>query len=233
LPDYDLTERNATPCTIAVVGCSIPDDSITNKLVAIYPGIWQEIFGTNCPTPRLLTGVCYKESTYRQYSRRRLFGIDADFPCVSWDHSHVGLMMVPHDPNNPQWAWNWRENIEQGGATFSWALGRSKEYVRQMKEIFVGLANTTLPDTAYEDNASLFYEIGCLPLAYGVQKYWFLGYSIAEKPDTTLIPNKWIGNNKYWASDESYKKKLRFIGKTEAEISAALTHVSYVREKMR
>lgn len=95
-------EYAAKPCTVVVVGCPVPDDSITNRLTAIYRPIWEERFGRPCPTKNLLTGVCVIESGYRQFSERLLYGVFARFPNVSSDHSHVGLMQVPHVADSVQ-----------------------------------------------------------------------------------------------------------------------------------
>jgi hypothetical protein len=72
--------------TFYVVGRPIPENVITDILVAGYVG------GAR---PRLFTGVADKESSYRQFASRSLYGQTAYWPLESYDGgSHVGLLMV-------------------------------------------------------------------------------------------------------------------------------------------
>lgn len=69
-----------------VVGVPIPDSEITSRLLTLYRGV----------TRNLLTGIAMKESSYRQFSDRTLFGYAGKWPLESYDGgSHIGLMMVP------------------------------------------------------------------------------------------------------------------------------------------
>ncbi len=199
-------EYTAKPCTIVVVGCAIPDDSITTRLTAIYPPLWDERFRRPCPTQNLLTGVCMKESGYRQFQDRALYRVLASFPIISWEGSHVGLMQVPHVPDSVRWAWNWRANINEARKRFRTALYYSDRFHKKMREKINGLRDKALPDTAIEDNAGFMYEFGGYAgsdTSYPVSLYWFLSFCIPENPDTLASNNRWMQNNLWWNKDKT------------------------------
>ena len=74
--------------TSTITGASISRSAIINQLVSIY--------GSGKPTPRLMTGIAWKESTIQQFTSNSLYGVSALWPYESYDGgSHIGLMMVP------------------------------------------------------------------------------------------------------------------------------------------
>jgi hypothetical protein len=232
---------DATPCTIYVVGCAIPDDSITNRLDSLYPPRWEAVFHRTCPTKNLLTGICFKESTYRQFIERELYGVNARWPNParspkpSEDGSHVGLMMVPHKKMHPEWAWNWRANINEGLNCLSTGLSQSKSYETRVRALFRGLYHQILPDTAFEDNGEFFYQYGAYALRedYGIERYWFLSYAIPSNIDTMAIENSWIPNNCYWLNYGYFWTRLIIRKRYIEGLRGALRDVIKVREYLR
>lgn len=70
-----------------VVGRTIPDSVITDRLVSLY---------ATGARPRLFVGLASRESSYAQFSTRTLYGRSSRWPNESYDGgSHIGLLMVP------------------------------------------------------------------------------------------------------------------------------------------
>jgi len=119
-----------TACPIEyfyVVGTPIPDANVTARLVSLY---------ADGATPRLLTGIAYKESTYRQFFTKTKYGKSAPWPNESYDGgSHVGLMQVATSGSTISGsqgvsnAWDWQANTKFGEALFreKLALALSRE----------------------------------------------------------------------------------------------------------
>ncbi|HET9555313.1 MAG TPA: hypothetical protein VFP50_20275 [Anaeromyxobacteraceae bacterium] len=111
------TRRTAGPNVVYITGTAISPDTITARLVQSYSGA----------TSRLFTGIANKESTYRQFAIRALYGISALWPLESYDGgSHIGLMMMPVSQAH---AWDWTVNTQDAAALFAQKLvfARSKE----------------------------------------------------------------------------------------------------------
>ncbi|HET8796569.1 MAG TPA: hypothetical protein VFO89_02715 [Thermoanaerobaculia bacterium] len=80
------TGERSQQVTAYVVGRTIPDDVITDRLVALYP---------RGATPRLMTGIAMTESTYRQFADRTLYGITARWPFLNGPAgTYVGMFQV-------------------------------------------------------------------------------------------------------------------------------------------
>ncbi|MDV3242977.1 MAG: hypothetical protein LOY00_14620, partial [Methylocaldum sp.] len=81
---------------------------ITARLTRLY---------ANGPTPNLLTGIADKESTYRQFSSRTKYEVQALWPVESYDGgSHIGLMQTPTSVSH---AWNWLSNTQGAADLFA------------------------------------------------------------------------------------------------------------------
>jgi hypothetical protein len=101
------SNQAAAPNTVFITGSAIPISTITAQLTALYSGA----------TPLLLTGIAMKESSYRQFARRELYGYSARWPNEAYDGgSHIGLMMMPVSQAH---AWDWTVNAQDGADLFS------------------------------------------------------------------------------------------------------------------
>ncbi len=104
---------DAQPVTITITGPEggIPDGLIDIQLEDLYNEI--EIR----PTPHLMIGLAWEESSYAQFYTMDLFGRTLKWPHESEaDHgSHIGLMMVVMQMDR---AWDWLVNTAYGGAFF-------------------------------------------------------------------------------------------------------------------
>lgn len=120
----DAQGREACPTRlIYVVGDTLTEDEITNRLTTLY---------RTGATPRLLTGIADKESTYRQFELRTKYDQSALWPVESREDggSHIGLMQVASaGAQGVKNAWDWLENTEQAMLLFreKLALGRNLE----------------------------------------------------------------------------------------------------------
>jgi hypothetical protein len=124
---------NAT--TITVTGVSIPDDTITSRLVNLYDG----------PTTELLCAICWNESTYMQFSNpMTLYGRSDRWPreCLANPESdtkagdYIGLMQVPVSMST---AWNWRENTSLGAEVYLGKLNMADNYQTIQQTLHEGL----------------------------------------------------------------------------------------------
>jgi hypothetical protein len=89
--------------TFFVVGTQIPDNDITTRVVNLYAG------GT---TPRLMTGLIMRESTYRQFEQQVLFNVMARWPLENGGRgAYGGLMQVPVTMAH---FWDWQSNTAFG-----------------------------------------------------------------------------------------------------------------------
>lgn len=106
-----LESASAQACPLEyfyVVGDAIPESEITARLMQLY---------ARGPTPNLLTGIADKESTYRQFSSRSKYGVQALWPVESYDGgSHIGLMQMPASVSH---AWNWLSNTQGAADLFA------------------------------------------------------------------------------------------------------------------
>jgi hypothetical protein len=113
--------------TVYIDGVAIPDATITNRLVALY---------TSGATPRLLTGIASKESSYRQFAVRTLYGVSGRWPIENAANqytpagSYVGLMQVPNGMVN---AFDWLTNTQQGAYIFQTKLTDAGNYVANLR----------------------------------------------------------------------------------------------------
>ncbi len=99
--------QSAGPNTAYLMGFAIPNATITSQLVSAYSGT----------TTHLLTGIAMKESTYRQFARRTLYGHTGLWPNESYDGgSHIGLMQMP---TTKAYAWDWIVNTQDAATLFS------------------------------------------------------------------------------------------------------------------
>jgi hypothetical protein len=131
---------DAPPAQFFVVGEAIPDSEITARLVGLYSGA----------TSHLMTGIAYKESTYRQFGVATLYGTQARWPLegLSDGGSHIGLMMVEV---TFQRAWDWLVNTADGVAVFQDKLataGRLETNIRNANPGLRALTATELEDMA-------------------------------------------------------------------------------------
>ncbi|MBI4698668.1 MAG: hypothetical protein HY758_07115 [Nitrospirae bacterium] len=95
----------ADPVKYTITGVAIPNFEITNRLVSLYGG----------PTKkRLMTGLAMKESSYRQFNNRTLYGRTDLWPLESPSANSgafIGLMQVATTMDR---AWDWQKNTEFG-----------------------------------------------------------------------------------------------------------------------
>ncbi|NCO98522.1 hypothetical protein GW864_05165, partial [bacterium] len=118
---------------------------ITNRLVDLY---------RTGATPRLMTGIAMKESSYMQFSNRTLYGHYDRWPRESYDSgSHIGLMMVS---TTVERAWDWLINTNDGVNLFvKDKLGASGRYQNKVRAKHPNLRKLTA--TEHEDNALVVY----------------------------------------------------------------------------
>ena len=127
----DGSAHNAGPNTIFITGVKIPSDSITNQLLSLYSG----------STPRLLTGIAMKESTYRQFNNQLRYGYSGYWPLESYDGgSHIGLMMVPVSKTD---AWDWTANTQDGAKLFNGKLAIALTLEKKIIKNHPGLRSLT------------------------------------------------------------------------------------------
>lgn len=114
-----------------VLGVAIPDSEITSRLYALYGGA----------TPNLLTGIAMKESTYRQFADKTLFGKAGKWPNESYDGgSHIGLMMVPITMAD---SWDWQTNTQNGANMFAEKVQIARSVERQLRRQYRSLRSLT------------------------------------------------------------------------------------------
>lgn len=131
--------------TIATItGVVIPSSDITDRLVSLY---------NRGETPRLLTGIAMKESTYRQFcipgppgnctgGQSALYNKpNEDWPLESYDGgSHVGLMQMPI---TMPYAWNWQENTASAADLFREKISIARSLMRRIIRTHRGLRHLT------------------------------------------------------------------------------------------
>jgi len=143
----DGIRQNAGPNVAYIVGVSIPNGSITDRLVLLYAG---------GATPRLLTGIAMMESTYRQFTVSTLYNYSGLWPLESYDGgSHVGLMMMPVSTGH---AWDWLANTQDAETLFEQKLAIARSRETQIIAMHPGLP--PLSDTDRERMALLLYGPG-------------------------------------------------------------------------
>jgi hypothetical protein len=138
------------PITLFVVGTEIPESDITNRLITLYGGA----------TPNLMTGIAVRESSYRQFTTRSLFGISALWPTespvtkLSPHHgTHIGLMQMPVSQAN---AWDWLANTNNGVNFFVTSkLARARQVTSEIIRGHPGLRE--LSGTELEHMALVLY----------------------------------------------------------------------------
>lgn len=127
--------KDDTACPLEyfyVVGGSIPEREITDRLVLLY---------RQGETPRLLTGIADKESTYRQFSVRSKYDKQALWPVESYDGgSHIGLMQMP---STVQRAWDWQINTQDAADLFREKLRIAAALERRIIQAHRGLRRLT------------------------------------------------------------------------------------------
>ena len=114
--DYlDLKSKKQTKY-IYVSGSTIPPNVITSRLLELY-----DMPATLC-TEKIVCGICFTESTYKQFKSFTINGINANWPTECYEvkkdgvikvrkGEYIGLMQVPFSQSN---AWNWKDNTQAG-----------------------------------------------------------------------------------------------------------------------
>jgi|SRR5215213_84649 len=139
----DSKTENATPVTAFIVGASIPNQQITDRLISIYNGA----------TPNLMTGIAQRESSYQQFRVMTLYGISARWPNESFDGgSHVGLMQVEISMSH---AWNWEDNTRDAVNLFQQKLAAARRIMQRIINDHKGLRKLT--DVELENMALVLY----------------------------------------------------------------------------
>jgi len=153
----DKQELKAEEVKITITGVAIPDSIITNRLVDLY---------RTGATPRLMTGIAMKESSYMQFSNRTLYGHYDRWPRESYDSgSHIGLMMVS---TTVERAWDWLTNTDYGvSVIFKGGLRVSKNHEIKYRKDYPKLRKLTA--TEHEDNSLSYYRLGT---AFKTCDYW-------------------------------------------------------------
>lgn len=137
------SSKSAEPVTIYITGTSIPNSTITDRLVTLYGGT----------TPNLMTGIADRESSYRHFSTRTLYGFSAMWPLEAYDGgSHVGLMMMPVSQTS---AWDWLVNTQSGVSLFSDKLATALRLENRIIAQHSGLR--ALTSTERENMALVLY----------------------------------------------------------------------------
>lgn len=139
------TRLNDVTSSVAyITGAEIPDPTITAKLLQIYNG----------PTPNLMTGIAFTESSYRQFNDETLYGQAAKWPYRTG--SFVGLMQIPGTMDR---MWDWHVNVEWAENFFS----ADKAQIARSRERFYTNNNSAYPGLPQlnalqrEDNTLWFY----------------------------------------------------------------------------
>lgn len=172
---------NAQPVTLYVVGTSIPDATITPRLLSLYSG----------PTPRILVGIADRESTYRQFSNSSLYDQDGLWPTESGEDggSHIGLMQMATVGANR--IWSWMQNTADGASWLSVTkMGIARSLVSQIRK-----AHPSLPDLSalqYEQYAVDLY--GNHPGKLWSQQYWVPVQSNPSDPKSAWVWQKGTAN---------------------------------------
>ena len=175
-----------------IVGDKIADEKITPLFVAEYdepPG----------GTPRLMTGLCVTESSYRQFRIMVLFGHKGKWPIESPtipSGKYIGLMQVPMEKDT---AWNWRHNIRRGASIFEQKMVSVDRYIRRERQKHPELRDLTGRER--EESAVALYK-GYKPGPDGKGRYWHT----VESPDGTWI---WIRREDIRKEIEKVWKKMK------------------------
>lgn len=189
----------AEPVIYTITGVAIPNDEITNQLVSLYKG----------PTKRLMTGLAMKESSYRQFSSRTLYGRTDLWPLESPtvnSGKYIGLMQVEATIDR---AWNWQKNTEYGVYFFSndkvaiakvWE-GRIKNEAKTKYKC--QLRNLT--DVERENMALLLYN-GAKPADQITGQYYYY-QATTNKGKTTC---DWVVNTQGNPAGVAYADDVRY-----------------------
>lgn len=147
-----------------VVGDAIPENEITNRLVGLY---------AHGVTPRLLTGIADKESTYRQFVSRSKYDRQALWPVESFDGgSHIGLMQMPSTVPH---AWDWQINTQDAANLFREKLRIAAALERRIIRAHRGLRRLT--DVESENMALTLYGPGA---AAGLENQYYRAVQLAN-----------------------------------------------------
>lgn len=146
----------ASSTSAYIVGANPSESTITSTLVSLYQS------SSRFPrsgTPRLLTGLAAKESSYSQFAtfKHPTYGITAAWPndnaaAPGGGGGYIGLMQVPSSMST---AFSWMQNIKTGVSIFSDKLGTATSLMNSAMK-----AHSKLPalrDTQIEDNALVYY----------------------------------------------------------------------------
>ncbi|MGA2629125.1 MAG: hypothetical protein ABSG54_02830 [Terriglobia bacterium] len=137
--------------TFYVLGTTIPNTTITNRLVSLY---------TTGATPHLLTGIAMDESAYQQFVQAYMMGGTGLWPngtnsdpnlSVPLD-AFVGLMQVPNAMNT---AFDWVTNTSTGSGIFNQKLGSANNYVSSLQSQYPQLPGLT--GVQLENEALVYY----------------------------------------------------------------------------
>jgi hypothetical protein len=130
-----LAGQQLTANSLAYIdGTTIPDSSITSRLLALY---------TSGATPHLLTGIASAESSYRQFSLRSLYQAYGYWPLESPAPAlggYVGLMQVPNGMTN---AFDWITNTSAGASIFQQKLSQANSYISDLRSQYPQLPALT------------------------------------------------------------------------------------------
>ena len=187
-----------------IAGVQIPDQTITERLVGLYAG---------GGTPRLMTGLAMRESSYRQFSStllngppNLLFGIPGLWPYESYDGgSHVGLMMVPTQMGV---AYDWQQNTQDGVYLFAGQkLQFAGNYEASIRSRFPNLRPLTLQE--HELNALVFYGPPSIKVSQS-----------CETCPTGKLGAYWVPNGQGtdWVVNRHHPEAVRYVGEVLALI---------------
>lgn len=139
------TQNSSTKQTVSTItGITLSAEDITARLVSLY---------ASGSTPRLLTGIAEKESSYLQFSQSTMYGKSALWPRESFDGgSHIGLMQMPV---SMQMAWDWTANTQGAAALFNQKLSFARRFETKIRNTHVGLP--ALSGIQLENMALVFY----------------------------------------------------------------------------
>lgn len=175
-----------------VVGDALSETEITARLTAVY---------AHGATPRLLTGIAARESTYRQFSLRTKYGRQALWPLESAEDggSHIGLMQVySSGAQGVANAWDWLENTSQAANLFDEKIRIARSLERRIIQAHRGLRKLT--DIETENMALTLYGPSAKP-RLDQQYYW-----VTQRADGTY---DWIFNTADNAAGVAYADDVR------------------------
>ncbi len=143
-------QNYTTSGTFYVLGTTIPNATITSRLLSLY---------SSGATPALLTGIAMVESTYEQFVEAYMMGGTGLWPDGSNSgtlDAYVGLMQVPNGMTSSGGpAFDWYTNTSTGASIFKSKLSSASSYSSSEQTTYPNLP--ALAGTQLENEALVYY----------------------------------------------------------------------------